>query len=223
MKQMSVKTVDRHYLKIMIACAATLVVLMALALLASEPVLQFLTHEGGPIETFSAAGYVLAIVSLYRELGADYVKNHFYFALVPAAMCMREMDFHVHFTTISITKSSFYVSSEVPLLEKVVVVALLLFLIWAGYLMVRRHGAAFLQGLRRADVVAIAIAAAGFCAVASKGFDGIGRKLGEWGIAIAASSEIVALVLEEVLELGIPLFMVAAIFAYSTRTKRISL
>lgn len=221
MKQISIGVVDRHYLKIMIACAAVLAVLMALALLATEPVLRFLTHEGGPIETFSAAGYVLAIVSLYREFGADYVKNHFYFVVIPAVMCMREMDFHVHFTPISITKSTFYVSPEVPLLEKIVVVLLFLFLIWTGYVMVRRHADAFLRGLRRGDAVAIAIAAAGLCAVASKSFDGIGRKLGEWGIAIAASSEIVALILEEILELGIPLFIVIAIFAYASKKRTV--
>ncbi|WP_157928890.1 hypothetical protein [Pararhizobium haloflavum] len=210
-------SVDRHYYKVMTACLALIAILLGATLVASEPFARFLLSEGGPIETVSAAGYIVTVISLFREADLGFLKEHFHLVLLPLAMCLREMDFHVHFTTISITKSSFYVSGEVPLIEKIVVISILLVLLLAVVQMVRRHARAFLQNLREFDATAIAIMLAGACAVTAKALDGIGRKLSGFGIEVGANVEVVSLAAEEVLELGIPVFFMVALFSYFAR------
>jgi hypothetical protein len=210
-------TLARHYFIMMTVCMAAIVLLCLLTLGASQQTAQLLMSEGGPIETVSAAGYIVAVISLVRETSLDYLKQHFYFAIVPIVLCMREMDFHVHFTTISVTKSSFYVSGDVPVAEKLVVLGVLGFIAYSAYRMIRAHAAGFIRGLLRFSPTAVAVALAAGSAVAAKLLDGIGRKLASFGIDLGDNTEIVSLALEEVLELGIPVFLTIAVFAHFTR------
>lgn len=205
-------TTDRHYYKLMAVSAACLVAL-AVALIMSARFAGVILGEDKPVEMFSAAGYLIVVVALFRETTLNYVKRHFYFVLIPFAMCLREMNFHVEFTTINMTKSSFYVSAEVPLAEKLIVIAIVLVLAWAGYLMMRRHGAGFINGLKRVHAAPVALCLAGISAVASKGLDGIARRMAAIGFDLPDGTGALTVPVEEVLELGIPLFMVIAVFA----------
>lgn len=212
----AVSPVDRHYFKLMTAVVAVIGLLLAAVLAMKSTVAREFLGEGGVIETLAAGGYIVCVASLIREGGFRWVGRHFYFAAIVVAMCLRELDFHSNYTTMSITKSSFYVAGHVPLGEKLGAVLVLGFLIVCGVVMVRRHGRSFFKGLRNLDAVALAIAAAGLSAVAAKSLDGIGRKLGEIGLIVPESVEMVSLAIEEVLELGIPAFAALAVFAYFT-------
>lgn len=184
------------------------------------PFKEYYVSEGGPIQVFSSAGYLVAIVALIRECGWDFVRRHFYFVLLPAAMCLRELDFHVHFSPISITKTSFFVAPEISILAKLVVVALYAVLIGAFVVMARRHWRAFWDGLKAFDPVPLSIAAAAGIAVFSKAIDGPVRKLGAMGVEIGGDVIFTVIVLEEVLELGIPVFLALAAFSFAGRHGR---
>lgn len=212
----AVSTVDRHYFKMMMAIAVAIGLVLALVLAMEASTATAFLGEGGVIESLAAGGYIVCLVSLFREGGFRWAGRHFYFAAITLAMCLRELDFHSDYTTMSITKSRFYVSAEVPLVEKIGAVLVIGFLIYCGVVMVRRHGRSFLNGLRNFDAVALAIAAAALSAVAAKALDGIARKLGEFGLIVPESVETISLAIEEVLELGIPAFTALAVFAYFT-------
>lgn len=184
------------------------------ALLVPAGNFDFYTAEGGPVEIFSAAGYLTVLVALWREGGRQFVLRHPYFMLIPAAMSLRELDFHSRFTAMTITKTRFYISAEIPLLHKALAVMAIALLLWAFVTMARRHAAELIAGLRAGRAYAVALVIAAGLVVGSKLLDGIARKLATYGIGISSHSTQIAEALEEVMELGIPLFMLVALFAY---------
>lgn len=183
-----------------------------------DPEMQaFYLSEGGPIQVLSAAGYLVVATTLVRDMSAADLSKSWYLVLLPVAMCLREMDFHAHFTTYSITNTLLYVSPEVPFVEKLFGVAVFVVLGIAGYLLLVNHIKAFVSSVRRRDLTSLAIAAAIISAVASKTLDGAASNLSFLGIDI--SSTFLSVVIEEVLELGIPIFLAIAAFSYFGRQK----
>lgn len=204
-----------RYLTYMAVTVAALALLIVVPFFLNPELQIFYLSEGGPVQVFSAAAYLVVTTTLVREMDSAALRMHWYLPVIPIAMCLREMDFHVHFTTYSITKTLLYVSPEVPLWEKMLGVFVFAILAVAGYLLVTRCGKAFLNGLRRLDVSCLAVAAAIASAVASKVLDGAASNLEFLGIDV--QSTFLSVVLEEVLELGIPVFLAIAVFAYFDR------
>lgn len=201
----------------MAVTVAVLVVLIALPFFLDPELQIFYLSEGGPVQVFSAAAYLVVTTTLVREMDGAALREYWFLPVIPLAMCLREMDFHAHFTTYSITKTLLYVSPEVPLAEKIVGVFVFVVLGVAGYLLVARCGKAFVNGLRRLDVPSLAVAATITSAVASKALDGAASNLGFLGIDV--QSTLLSVVFEEVLELGIPVFLAIAVFAYFDRRR----
>ena len=194
-------------------CFAGLAVIFASAFLLPSAKFEFYTGESGPIQVFSAAAYLMAVVALARETNGSFMWKHLYFAVIPIAMCFRELDFHNHFTTMSITRSTFFISPRVPLIEKAGAVLVYGVLVWCG-VMLLRHAREFLSDLRAFRAYAVSLVLAGGFAVVSKAVDGIGRKLAPFGLEITPVVEGAFIVAEEVMELGIPVFFLVAVFAF---------
>ncbi|TKT76901.1 hypothetical protein [Aquamicrobium sp. LC103] len=207
-------TVAGHYIALLWATAVFLLLLTLFSFMLPDLTAHWFLSEGGPVETLSAAGYIVCLVTLVREWEYPQLLDHYYFPSTILAGCARELDFHTLFTSRSISTLRFYTSGDVPMAEKVVVVAVLVFLAWCGIAMIRRHAGDFFTGLRKGNVTALAIAAAIISGGLSKSFDGLGRKLADFGIELGLGGIKAALAIEEVLELGIPMFLMIAIFAY---------
>jgi len=193
-------------------------VLLTILLLAVLPLTFFddemrnlYISEGGPIQVFSAAGYLVVMATLVRELPTKYLLKHWYFLAIPIAMCLRELDFHAHLTTYSITKTTFYISPDVALPEKLAAVSVFAILGLSAYRLVTENFRDFMRGLARYNASAVAIIAALGCAVLSKTLDGAASNLDVFGIHVTPNYA--SVVIEEVLELGIPMFMSIAAFA----------
>lgn len=208
-----------HYYWVIALSLLGLSAVYAVAFTLSGENLDFYVGESGPVQVLSAAGYLTVIVALWREMGSRFIWRHVYFVAIPALMCLRELDMHNRFTTVSLTKSTFYTSSQVPLLEKVIGIAIVAFLVWCVVAMLIRHTRGFIEGLRSAQAYACALFLAGAFGVMAKAVDGIASKLEPFGIAVTPKVEQVAIVSEEVLELGIPLFFLVAVFAWSSQRK----
>jgi hypothetical protein len=196
------------------AIFAVLLGLLLSALTAPTDFLETLVREGGLVETLSAAGYLVVIASLVRESDAKFLRQHWYFVVIPMAMCLRELDFHNLWTTMSITRLDFYLSSTVPAHERLAAIMVIAIIVCSGYVMLARHWKSFWNSLVVGNPVAIAIGLSGLAVVASKTLDGLPRKLAEIGIGSNVDFAITANAVEEILELGIPLFLMAAVFAY---------
>jgi len=181
----------------------------------AEPLIQ----EGGFIETASALGYFLAVVILLVRFPA---RTCWQQSLLLIIFGLRELDFHEKLTTIKMTKSRFYISSEVPLYEKLIVIILILLLVYVVYGLVRRHKIILSNAFRKSDNSAMCILF-GICfMVLSKLIDGIGRKLSGIGIELSNNSELLFAVFEEVYELSIPVYFLLAIFLSTPRPLSVS-
>lgn len=202
---------NKFHLHILLTLLAMPVLIAVPFLFETEEMREFYVSEGGPVQILSAAGYLIVMVTLVREMSWRALSERWYLVAIPLAMCLREMDFHAHLTTYSITKTSLYTSAEVPLAEKLFGVSIFAVLGAAFFLLAKNHLRAFREGLRSGDPTALGIAAAIACMVVSKALDGAASNLDFLGLDIELTYLSVAV--EEVLELGVPMFLAIAAFA----------
>lgn len=179
------------------------------AFLAPETVYR-LTLEGGFIEDGSVYGYFACILLILLSGRRDQLRESIFLCLPPLLLAMRELDFHGRFTTMGIFKTKYYVSPEVPLLEKLIVIFCLAVIVWAGVRFIMRFSRRFIVALRAWHPGAVSIVLAFILLAISKSVDGADRKAIELGIGASDQIIIFFHTLEEVFEFGGPLFLVLA-------------
>ncbi len=178
--------------------------------------------EGGIIETLSVVGYFLCVVFILLKGGWSYIKKYYYFFILIILFGLRELDFDKRFTTMGIFKSKFYVSGSVPMIEKfmgLLVIAVLLYFIVSIF---KNHSQGFASKIKKLSPVHVGALITFLTMVFSKSIDGIARKLGYLNIIMDEQTAGCFEVLEEVLELGIPLLILATLFIYFSKKSKIS-
>ncbi|SEP58158.1 hypothetical protein SAMN05428995_101165 [Loktanella sp. DSM 29012] len=165
-----------------------------------------LTREGGSVETMSMLGYIYALVIyLWRARPV--------FWPVPVIllfMAAREGDLDKALTSEGIlsTKILLY---DTALWEKSLAVAIWVLLIAALITLARYRAPLLWRDLRRGAPWALLFLAGLFIAAFSKTIDGLGRKLGTFGVEVATEVVQGSGIIEETLELLIPILFVMAI------------
>ena len=200
----------------------TLVMLFLLfifSLFLDEPNKALLLKENGIIETASVLGYFLCAVLIVYKGKIDYLKKYYYVFIVIVSCMLRELEFHKRFTTMAMFKIRFYTSNNVPIIEKIIVGIITLFLIYVVLTMMLCQTKNFLYGLKNNSVISIGIFIAGVLMGLSFTLDGIGRKLKDFDIEISSQASMYAGALEEVLELGIPIILFLSLGAYFKQIK----
>lgn len=181
-----------------------------------------LIQENGIVEMLSAAGYFACVLLLLAKGGLKPLfTKHWYMPALLILMGLRELDFHKRFTSMGMLKSNFYLSTEVPVLQKLAAILVLATATAAVLLLAKNHLFAFLHQLRRSSPAALGFAFAVAFAVLSKGIDGLARKLAKVDIAVSEQIAGDASLLEELLELGIPAMLLIAVVGTSVKAARI--
>ncbi len=171
-----------------------------------------LVRENGLVEMLTVVMYAVVVFCLLiLPLRTRNVRT-FAASGVVSLLCLRELDFHTRFTTMGIFKTKFYVSPEVPLSEKTIVTVVVLMIVVAVLLFARRHWAFFIQGLRRGETPSLAVACGLGCAVLSKMLDSMADLFHP--LCFWYNPTIMLRAIEEVLEFGIPLFFLVAIYSF---------
>ena len=176
--------------------------------------------EGGIIETLSVIGYFLCVVLILLKGGWSYIKKYNYFFILIILFGLRELDFDKRFTTMGIFKSKFYVSSSVPMIEKfmgLLVIAVLLYIVVS---IVKNHSKGFFSKIKQLSSIHVGALITFLTIVFSKTIDGIARKLGYLNIIMDEQTAERFEVVEEVLELGIPLLILATLLIYFSIEKQ---
>jgi hypothetical protein len=127
---------------------------------------------------------------------------------------LRELDFNERFTTMSIFKSKFFISKDVPLIEKAIGAMVILFLLYVSISILYRHSRDFFIGLKKRSVVSFGTLLTITLLVLSKSIDGLGRKLQGFGFAVSGQMSMHAEALEEILEFGIPIVILLTLHAH---------
>ena len=208
---------DTQYVRYYGYVAAGLAVLAAIVLGFRGAVEDILLTESGLIERASALGYFACAAYMLVKGGGEFIRARGYFVVLVILFGCRELDFDKAFTTIGILKSRFFVSPDVPLGEKLAGFIVISILIWSVYKILSKHFARFLLDLREKTAESIGIAIVFFLLAFSKSIDGLPRKLQPLGIEVSAEINAFFGALEEVLELGIPLYIALVAHAWFTR------
>jgi hypothetical protein len=185
--------------------------LLLLVFLASLPMdeatRKTFLKEGGVIETVSALLYLVCAGQML--LWAQRARAWPYVVLM-VLFAMREADFDKRFTEVGVLKGKFLFSPLVPMHQKLIGGAMIALALYVVYTIVRRDGLGFVRALRKRSVEAWGWATAIALVFVSKSLDGLGRKLADVGITIDPVVDLHAGALEEILELGIGIFIFLA-------------
>jgi len=179
---------------------------------------KFLLGEAGPIESASALGYFLCVAYMLLRGGKYFWKRYAYIVALVTLFGFRELDFDKRFTTMGILKSRFYLSAEVPLLEKLIGLIVIGLLLWAVINIVKNHLTSTIGGLATLNEGAVGLVMIFALLVVSKSIDGLANKLKPFGIEMNQQDIFLASSVEEVIELGIPILMIV-VFHYWLRNR----
>lgn len=189
-----------------------LVLIAVVLLLVDESTSAFIVAEGGVIETASAiTHFICAIAVLY--LGSNWA-GKWHATVLFVMMGLRELDFHSSFTTMNISKIKFYLSTQVPIGEKLLGLMVVAVIVYAAYFLLRGSFRVWWNDLKIGNGCAYGVLLGLVFVALSKGLDGIARKLKALGINLDASNIASVKLFEETAELGISLFFGIAIWCY---------
>lgn len=173
-------------------------------------------RENGPVEVITALGYMIAAGWLFVTGLKGRIDSGLSAGFLVLLLGLREMDFHARFTTMGIFKTRFYVSPDVPVVEKVIVSIVVIALIVAIVKIIRLQCAPFLQSLCRKYPPAIAVALAVVLMVVSKMLDSFSGPLQSIINLMHNDPDLCMWVMEEVFEMGIPCLILLAVSQHSS-------
>ena len=174
----------------------------------------FLIQEGGVIETLSAVGYFVCALFVMWVGKWSYITRYNYFVILIILFGLRELDFHKRFTTMGMFKLTFYLSHSVPVIEKLAGLLVMAVLLYIVISIITHHSKYFFRNIKQKSPVHIGALLTFVFLVITKTIDGIGRKVGALNVVMEEHTSILWEVVEEVLELGIPLLLLSTFIVY---------
>ncbi len=202
------------YFRIYAILSIFLILLTAVIVYLGPVEAKFILGETGPIERASAMGYFLCAGYMLLGGGTKFIKKYNYIFVLVILFGFRELDFDKRFTTMGILKSRFYLSSEVPALEKFIGLIVIVLLLWAVIKIVRNHLASTMANLVESNERAVGLVMIFVLLTFSKSIDGIARKLKPFGIETSQQISFLSSSVEEVMELGVPILMIVVFHSW---------
>jgi len=175
-----------------------------------------MVRENGPVEIFSAGGYFLFCLFFVYFNISGILRTDVAPCFFVLLLGLRELDFHARFTTMGMFKSRFFISPEVPLVEKILVTGFILGLLGYAFYYLRERMVAFKADLAAGSPYAFSIAAAVGCILLSKALDG-NSEIFEYLLPMIDESSQLPRTAEECLELFIPVFLLRALVQYAEK------
>ncbi|WP_306118008.1 MULTISPECIES: hypothetical protein [unclassified Roseitalea] len=195
---------------------------LGLAMLVRADVLSLAGGEASSIETLSAAAYLVCLIVYATLVGLRSALRHWYVPSILTIMFLRELDLDNHDGwTYGLSQSMQYFGPGVPPFERLASLAILGIVVGTTAVMIGRHARAFLAGLRDRQAPALCIALAALVAMVSQYADGIERRLAPWGITVSERAADAFMVIEECLELSIPVLLATAIVIDLSRRRSV--
>lgn len=206
--------ISQNFRSLMIFTAAYVVLVAAIIMLPGKIPYE-MVRENGPVETFSVGGYFLFCLFIVYFNVAGILRTDIAPGFFVLLLGLRELDFHARFTTMGMFKIKFFISTEVPLAEKLVVILFIVALVAYAFFFLRGKLGRFKADLLAGSSYAFSIACALGCLVFSKFLDG-NSELFEYLLRIDESSQLPRAA-EECMELFIPVFLVRALLQYAEK------
>lgn len=175
--------------------------------------------ENGPVELLTAVGYFCAAFWLILLPLFQPERKTASSGVMVLLLGLRELDFHSKFTTMGVLKSRYYLSPEVPVVEKTIVSVLMIALLIVAIRFLQLNYRKFLEGIKAREATAINAGLAIAIAVASKIMDSNSASM-HWIAALYHDNPALSMQInEEVIELAVPLFFLLAVFHLTKNRK----
>lgn len=202
-----------HYYLLYGLVLAGLISLIVVLEMSDSDLKKTLIKESGPIELLSVVGYFICLIMLFFLKVKDF-KSRCCVIFILLIFGLRELDFHVKFTTMNMEKVKFYLSPDVPILEKIIGAAIIFLLLCSFFYLAKRHLSNYIKALKKMEEYAIGVFFGILFLCIAKTLDGFQRKLAYFDITITTDVIELTTLIEEILELGIPLMFMIAIIAH---------
>ena len=171
-----------------------------------------LVQEHQAVEVLTVVGYLVAACWLIVTALVKSERWLFSACFMVALLGLRELDLHSRFTTMGMMKTRYYISPEVPGTEKAIVSILVLIILCIVIHFVWTRWKSFLTALKAGDIAAVNLAMAiGFCII-SKTLDNNSTSIRKVVALFHNDPRTWLRVVEETMELAIPLFILLAIY-----------
>lgn len=175
-----------------------------------------LCRENGPVENLTLVMYIVSIACiLYSGRSILTVKTRVAITVVLGYMFMREADLHKSISTQSILKSKFWLSSQIPLTDKLLALAILVPIFLAVFYLISKYVRKWWQDLCHKDSYAVGILVFLVALVISKIFDRSLNMMTEiWGWRFETWVYALVSGQEEFLECILPLLLMVSFYQY---------
>ncbi len=209
---------DRQTIIEFIQAGILLLLFFFLSLVLEENERKLLLKEGGWVESATVLAYFFCAALMIYKGKLTYLKTYPHIFLLIIFFMFRELDFDNRFTTTGIFKIRFFTGSNVPLTEKIIGVVVILLLLYIVFMILRRHTKNFLSGLKNRSIVSLGVLISCIVLAVSQSLDGFDRKLKGFDIIVSKQVSMYAGAVEEILELGVPIFFLLTLIAYFRTT-----
>lgn len=182
----------------------------SLALLPDD-VLDILIKEDGVVETAQFVLYLVCAIISWFYARHNIWKSGISGGIIFAIFALRELDFQKRFTSMSVTKTRFFISPDVSIAAKMIAGAILISSVIILMSFVLKTNATLLNGLRARLKWAFSACAGIGLLAASTVLDNANRHFKAIGIVLSDQLSMVVEIFEEMIELAIPLLFLLAL------------
>lgn len=170
--------------------------------------------EHGFFESLTVYLYFLCLIFIFLIWPWKKIFSKWYFSALIILFALRELDYDKAYFTHGLLKSRQYFSDLVSAPEFILSMVMLIFIGIVLFSITLKERKNFLAGIKTYNQSQLAILASIILVVITKTIDGAERK---FGIDLPDSLERLALIIEEVGELGIPVMFAVAIISKNSK------
>ena len=172
--------------------------------------------EGGLFESLTVYFYILCLILILIRWPSQKILAKWYFSALIILFTLRELGYDKAHFTHGVLKSKQYFSGMVGLPELLVSISILIFILVVLSSIVLKEKNSFIEGINDLKQSQLAVLASIILVIVTKTIDGAERK---FGIDLSPSGERIALIVEEVGEMGIPIMFAIAILSWRDKTQ----
>ena len=168
-----------------------------------------LVDEDGPVETAQVILYFAAAILCLTFKALNMWDRGLNAGLIFIAFALRELDFQVKFTDISVTRTKFYFAPDVPLETKIIAGIIVIGIIWLINSFAWKNFKSLINGVKDNKIWSI-LAMNGIIFI----FLAIEVDISLRGFEVNKEREIIKSFFEELVEMAIPIYFLAALITY---------
>ena len=175
-----------------------------------------LLTEHGLFESLTVYLYILCLVLIFIFWSWKKIISKWYLSALIILFALRELDYDKAYFTHGVLKSRQYFSDLVGFPELIASISILIFIVLVLGSIIIKEKDSFIKGVKSLKQSQLAILASIILIIVTKTIDGAERK---FGIDLTASYERLALIIEEVGEMGIPIMFAVAILSWRNKNQ----